>query len=406
MYQHYDKAVQSVLDYLILQGFSKTPRKYFRQACKEFKKYLEKFQLEYSYSLAENWVGSLKVALPRWKYLSFRRSMALIDEAMKNGNIKKLRFSYGQCTSKYIVPECFRPQLDAYILERKQDGNQKSTLQMDFIACTRFLIFLRTRGVTDIVSLTPQIIKDYHIQAEHKTAEGKNAYTCRIRGYIRFLARKKLVPETLEFAFTTEKASSVSIITTLSKEQIETVRTYRKTSISTSEIRNAAMATLALRMGFRSIDICNLCFSNISWDRRTISLIQKKTGKPLTLPFPVEVGNILARYILEARPRCDSPNIFITLKHPYVKLENSRCYVSTLAIFGKKESPQDVRGLHIIRRTFASNLLSVGNPVSMISATLGHTDEGTVDVYLATDGLHMRQCSIGLAGIEIREVVR
>jgi integrase len=167
------------------------------------------------------------------------------------------------------------------------------------------------------------------------------------------------------------------------------------------------MTMLALRMGLRSVDICNLCLSDISWKSKTISIVQQKTGAPLTLPFPVEVGNILARYILEGRPKCDVPNVFIALKHPYTKLRSRRCcYASSLAILGRKKTATDVRGLHVARRSFASHLLAAGNPVSIISSTLGHAGESTVDEYLATDGQRMRQCSIGLAGIEIKAALR
>ena len=166
------------------------------------------------------------------------------------------------------------------------------------------------------------------------------------------------------------------------------------------------MTILALRMGLRSVDICNLCLSDISWKSRTISIVQQKTGAPLTLPFPVEVGNILARYILEGRPKCDEPNVFITLRHPYTRLRSSGCYTSSLAVLGRKKTAADVRGLHVARRTFASNLLAAGNLVSTISSTLGHADESTVDEYLATDDQRMRRCSIGLAGIEIKEALR
>ena len=125
------------------------------------------------------------------------------------------------------------------------------------------------------------------------------------------------------------------------------------------------MTMLALRMGLRSIDSCNLCLSDNSWKSTTISIVQQKTGTPLTLPFPVEVGNLIASYILEGRPACNVPNIFITLKHPYLGLSSSCCYRSSSAILGGKKSSADVRGLHVIRRTFASHLLTAGNPVSI-----------------------------------------
>ena len=402
MCQQYDKAVQTVLDYLVEQGFSRTIRKYFRQAVREFKRYLEEGPFEYSHTLAQDWVDALKPSLPRRKFLYFRRSLALVEDAARNGSVTNVRFSYDDAPCKYRVPECYRQLLDAYIERRRQDGNQPSTLQMDSNACKRFLLFLQSKKITNVAFITPEIVKDYHTQAEHRTAEGKNAYICRIRGFVRFLATRKLVPETLEFAFATAKASRVSIVTTLSREQVNSIRAFGEKSYSPSELRSAAMTMLALRMGLRSVDICNLCLSDISWKSRTISIVQQKTGVPLTLPFPVEVGNLLARYILEGRPKCDEPNVFITLKHPYTRLISSRCYTSSLAILGRKKSAADVRGLHVARRTFASNLLVAGNLVSTISSTLGHTSESAVDEYLATDDQKMRQCTIGLSGIEIK----
>ena len=329
--------------------------------------------------------------------------MALIDDVVQNNTVTRLLFSYSKNALKYHVPEGYKALLDEYLQDRMEEGKQPSTLQMDVSACTRFLLFLQSQGITSAKFITPQLIKDYHTQTEHRTAEGKNAYTCRIRGFVRFLARKKLVPETLEFAFSTENAPKISIVTTLSKEQVERIKSYCRTSSSPSELRSAAISILTLRMGFRSTDICNLRISDISWEDRTISIVQQKTGVPLTLPFPVEVGNVLVRYITEGRPVCNIPNVFTTLYHPYRKMEKSRCYCTSVAILGKKGSPHDVRGMHVLRKTFASKLLVAGNTVSMISATLGHADEGTVDTYLATNEQKMRLCSIGLAGIEIQE---
>ena len=336
MYQQYDKAAQTVLDYLIEQGFSRTPRKDFRRAAREFKEHLEKEHLEYSHAIAQAWVSTLKPSVPRWRFLSLRRSLALIDDTARHGSVNNTRFTYEDAPFKYRVPECYRHLLDAYIQRRRQDGNQPSTLQMDSNACTRFLLFLQSKDITNAAFITPEIVKNYHAQAEHRTAEGKNAYVYRIRGFVRFLAMRKLVPETLEFALTTEKASRVSIVTTLSKEQVDTIRAFNEKSSSPSELRSAAMTILALRMGLRSVDICNLYLSDISWKSRTISIVQQKTGAPLTLPFPVEVGNILARYILEGRPKCDVPNVFIALKHPYTRLRSRRCcYTSSLTILGR-----------------------------------------------------------------------
>jgi integrase len=399
MCQQYDTAVQTVLAYLIEQGFSRTARKDFQRASEEFGRYLERGCLQYSPELARAWIDSRKPSLSKRQFLSFRRSLWLVDDAARNGSVTTVWFSYEQ--SRYRAPDCYRPLLDAFLAWRKQDGMQRSTVQMDFVACARFLLFLGSKGIAEVGSLTPEIVKEYQTQAEHHTAEGRNAYIRRIRGFIRFLATQGLVPETLEFAFAAEKAARVPIVTTLSEEQVSTIRTFAEKSLSPLELRRASMTMLALRMGLRSVDICNLRLTNISWKSRTISIVQQKTGVPLTLPFPVEVGNLLSRYILEGRPQCDEPFVFLGSKHPYTRLTSSSCYSSSKAILGRKKTADDFRGLHIARRTFASNLLAAGNPVSTIAHTLGHANESRVDEYLATNERRMRQCAIGLSGIEI-----
>lgn len=92
MYQQYDKAPQVVLDFLLEQGFSRTPRKCFCQASREFKKFMQEHHLEFSHGLTQTWLGSLKPDLLQWKFLSFRRSMALIDNAVRHGTVTSLQF--------------------------------------------------------------------------------------------------------------------------------------------------------------------------------------------------------------------------------------------------------------------------------------------------------------------------
>ncbi len=405
MCQQYDKAVQCVLAFLVEQGFARTPCRDFVRATTEFRKYLESVPLGYSRAVAQAWLEAVRPGLSRPRYLSLRRSLALVDEAARNGSVTSTRFSYDDVADRSRVPECYRLLLDAYIERRRQGGNQRSTLQMASNACTRFLRFVQSRNIAEVALISPGILKDFQTQTVHRTVEGKNACIRAVRAFVRFLASRKLVPETLECAFATEKAPRASIVTTLSSEQLDSIRLFADRCRTASQLRSAAMTMLALRMGLRSVDICNLRLSDVSWTSRTISIVQKKTGAPLTLPFPVEVGNLLARYITEARPpQCGEPNLFVTLKHPYTRLRWSGCcYASSLAVLGRKTAKTDLRGLHLARRTFASNLLRAGNRVSTISATLGHTSEETVDVYLATDEARMRQCAIGLSGIEIRE---
>lgn len=400
MFRQYDSAVQAVLGFFEKNGMSKTVRNYFQHDVRVLKEYLAFKGLVYSRPIVQTWLATTKPGLTRKAFLSLRRSIALVEEAIQHGEVRSWHFDYESSTPKIHLQDYSRRLLNEYLARRAREGCQHSTLQMDERACVRFLHFIQTRGIDDPAYLTPELIKAYHVQARHRTPEGKNAYTYRIRGFVRFLAEKGIVSESLERSFVTDKAARVRIVSILSPSQIATIRSQRDLSSTPSELRSAAMALLALRMGLRSSDICALCLSDISWESATISIKQRKTGAPLALPLPVEAGNALARYILKGRPDCDIPNIFITLKRPYTAIQSSRCYRSSVSILGKKKAPDDIRGLHIARRTFASNLLAASNPVSVISSALGHSDPSSVDEYLATDTDRIRLCATGLAGLE------
>ena len=68
MYQQYDKAVQTVLDYLVEQGFSQTPCEDFRRASREFRRYLQAESLEFSL---------------RW----LRRGLTLSNQVFQSGSL-------------------------------------------------------------------------------------------------------------------------------------------------------------------------------------------------------------------------------------------------------------------------------------------------------------------------------
>lgn len=67
-------------------------------------------------------------------------------------------------------------------------------------------------------------------------------------------------------------------------------------------LRTKAMMRLAIRLGLRDIDICNLRVSQIGWQSDKIILEQEKTGVKLCLSLLEDVGNAIMDYIMNKRP--------------------------------------------------------------------------------------------------------
>jgi len=226
--------------------------------------------------LALEWLDLQRSTWSRVKYWTFRRALLSIHEILCTGTLSTRCFF--NRAPRYTLPEWGSGILSQYLQERGREGCAHSTLVMIRNSCSRFLTFLDSNGVFGENGITPKVIKDFQVQDNHSTVEGKNAYAIKIRGFLRFLARKGLVPETLELAVSTEMAPHTSIVTTLSDNQIDAIYTFRQNANCPIQLRNAAIMLLGLRMGLRSSDIANLNLTDISWKESTLSIIQQKTG--------------------------------------------------------------------------------------------------------------------------------
>jgi site-specific recombinase XerD len=160
--------------------------------------------------------------------------------------------------------------------------------------------------------------------------------------------------------------------------------------------RNYAMVLLASRLGLRASDIAGLQFSDIDWDKNTITLIMKKTKKVIELPLLTDVGNAIIDYLRYGRPKSNLQNVFISTRAPYVAatkemvcaaIDNIICE-SGIDIVGKHHGP------HSLRHSLASTMLKNGTGIQTISETLGHRSTETTLMYLKIDIKSLLMCAL------------
>lgn len=400
MYQELDKAIAMINRYYKEEEIAASSRKSISKSCRAFRDYLVANRLPYSPGIAANWLMTQHDS-PSITH-SRQRACALINAVIKTGEIPGGSFRYINLKKEPTNP-LFASILDTFLMEKAKEGNAESTMTFLHTAIVNFLRFLESRGIEDLKEVTPQLTSLFFVEGTYaKAPSSKQAYAFRVRQFIRYLARKEIVSDKLEYAVPTRMPRIVSIVTILSDEQVKEVLDYGKQNPTIVECRDRAIGMLALRLGIRAIDICNLRFCDISWDARTISLIQKKTGQPLVLPFPSDVGNAVSTYILEKRPRSNLPYIFLTNKRPYARLGRSGCTGAGGRILKDTKN----KGLHIFRRTCASRLLERRTKAGVIAAILGHSSVKRIDQYLATDEAGMRECALNLSTVGFPEVLR
>lgn len=162
------------------------------------------------------------------------------------------------------------------------------------------------------------------------------------------------------------------------------------------------MISLAVYLGLRAGDIVNLEFSNIDWENNLIKLTMSKTSKEITLPLLPEVGNALLDYIKNSRRQCDLKHVFVSANGAYSKIKSSTLYyrIKYYINLSKVDIKNRKCGPHALRHSLATRMLKQGQPLPVISETLGHSDTQITTIYTSVDYDSLKHCALDVLPIK------
>ena len=160
---------------------------------------------------------------------------------------------------------------------------------------------------------------------------------------------------------------------------------------SRSDLRAKAAIRLLSVYALRGGEMGALLLEDVDWVKKTLTVRRFKRGKVQIYPLLPEVEHALRKYIGRARPRCDCPQLFVTIRPPYRKLTRHAVYHIThsrLERLGYRSGP---RGPHSLRHASATFLLENGASLKQIGDFLGHRDHRSVLTYAKFDPPTLRK---------------
>lgn len=155
--------------------------------------------------------------------------------------------------------------------------------------------------------------------------------------------------------------------------------------------RDLAILLLLARMGLRAAEVAGLKLDDFDW-RAGELVVHGKAGRCDRMPLPAEVGEAVAAYLLEARPKAGCRNAFLTLHAPPRPMGHTtvsqtvwrQCRIAGL---------EPVRA-HRLRHALATELLSKGVRLPEIAQVLRQRDLGTTAVYAKVDYPALRELAL------------
>jgi integrase/recombinase XerD len=168
--------------------------------------------------------------------------------------------------------------------------------------------------------------------------------------------------------------------------------------------RDYAMILLTARLGLRVGDLRRLELGWFDWRAKTLALTQHKTGLPLTLPLPGDVGWAVIDYIRHGRPEAGCPQVFVKHRYPFTAFGSSTSAGCRLRYYARRAgivfAAGRSHGLHSLRGALAVTMLQAGTPPPVVAAVLGHAAASTTAAhYLRLDTEHLRRCALDVEDV-------
>lgn len=287
----------------------------------------------------------------------------------------------------FYCPDCFLPILKDYLDHLRNSNYHSSTIDNHYRYVAEFLTSVSNTST----SLESIPLADLYSIYENYASKSFSLYC--ISSFLQFAYKAKLTPTDFSKLIRFPKQEQ-KLPTVYSKNEIiQTLKCIDRSSVKGK--RDYTMILIAYRLGLRVSDIVSLTLENIDFDNNKINIIQMKTGVPLSLPFLPEVKAAIEDY-LSVRPCSISPEIFLRVRAPFVSLKRT-AENSALKKYFNMASVNTVNkkcGLHTLRSTLASELVSENISYAVTQKILGHTDSSAIQHYVRLDIEALRECSL------------
>lgn len=286
--------------------------------------------------------------------------------------------------------------LDAFAQSARGDLSDGS-VQLLRVEVSQFLRHLDALG-RDLAAVNIDDVREYLVDARPRHNAGMGNTVWAIKRFFAFANQHGLTVLRVEGLLARVGPRRVRALPCFTEEETARIVGAIETGLPHGK-RDYAMVMLALSTGLRGGDITALRLDEIDWRRDEIRMLQHKTSTPVTLPLLAQVGNAIADWLLNGRPECEAPEVFVRLKAPFVKLTGPTGALLMgrwLDKAGVAHHAGDGKTFHALRRTAGTRLVESGAELALTAQVLGHASVESSRRYIALAYASLRDCCLPL----------
>lgn len=236
---------------------------------------------------------------------------------------------------------------------------------------------------TGVVGLRAEAVTGFLLRECERLAVGsaKNRVTA-LRSLLRFLQLDGLVSTDLASAVPPVAGWRDTSLPSISATVDASALAAACDLSSLAGRRDRAVLLLLGRLGLRACEVTRLELDDLDWRAGELH-VRGKGGGEAQLPLPTDVGEAIAAYLRDGRPRTESRAVFLRLLAPTGPLTS--CGVWNIVARAAERAGQGRVGPHRLRHALAVDMLARGAALPEIGQVLRHRDLATTAVYAKVD---------------------
>jgi integrase len=333
-----------------------------------------------------------------------RRPLILLMECL-DGGLPQV----GQATAPPVerCPARFRAARDEYLGACRRRGNAEASVASKQRAADQFLAYLDEVGRETLDQAQARDLAGFWARRQRRGYAPKTTGSLRsaLADFLRHLRQAGQIREDLAGRLPPQRyprrGESAPHPWTAKDVRLVLDQIDRQSAIGK---RDYAMVLLTARLGLRVGDVRRLQLGWFDWRAKTLALTQHKTGLPLTLPLPSDVGWAVIDYIRHGRPETGCPQVFVKHRYPFTAFGSSTSAGCRLRYYARRAGIVFLagrsHGLHSLRGALAVAMLQTDTPPPVVAAVLGHTaTNNTAAHYLRLDTEHLRRCALDVEDV-------
>ena len=407
MKKRIEDAVKAVLEFLMRIPLSAATVRYYRYCYRTISKFCQSNGIEdFSYKEMEWFNKHQKQRLENGEIklicvLLFRKAAIMLADQLSGKKLVWERRNYRRkrICNKY---ESVLKEFELYLAKSLSLGSIQFIIQM---SC-QFLNHLETSGIRNLKKLTHDDVKRFIINVSPKHKNTMINLTWSIKKFLLFLNNNGIIRIDAEKILVNTVPRRIKALPCFTTAEADAILSSVNTSTALGK-RDYAIIKLAIGTGLRGKDIFRLKLSDIDWRKNEICVIQGKTSRYVMLPLMPDVGNAVADYILNARPKAENTFIFVRHRKPHRWLGDGPNGALIMKRYQKDSGitheTGDGKTFHAFRRMAGTRLIKAEVPLPSIAQILGHKRIESAKRYISLNDDMLRVCCLDISNYSTKK---